>query len=58
MHDKLTSFAHARDVRENWLRDVWHAWDFNRSLEDLHPTHPSAFKRTVLQELHEMPPAF
>ena len=58
MHDKLTSFAHARDVRENWLDDVWHAWDSNRSLEDLHPTHPSAFKRTVLQELHEMPPAF
>jgi len=27
-------------------------------MEDLHPTHPSAFKRTVLQELHEMPPAF
>ena len=58
LHDKLTSFAHARDVRENWLDDVWHAWDSNRSLEDLHPTHPSAFKRTVLQELHEMPPAF
>ena len=25
LHDKLTSFAHARDVRENWLDDVWHA---------------------------------
>ena len=58
LHDKLTSFAHARDVRENWLDDVWHAWDSNRSMEDLHPTHPAAFKRTVVQELHEMPPAF
>ena len=47
LHDKPTSFAHARDVRENWLDDVRHAWDSNRSMEDLHPTHPSAFKRTL-----------
>ena len=55
--DKLQSFAHADDVRSQWVDTVWRAWDSNTSLEDLHPTHPAAFKRTIRQALYELPPA-
>ena len=54
---KMTSFAHARDVKPNWLETVWNAWDRNQTLEDLHPTHPAAFKRTAPQPLWKLPPA-
>ena len=54
---KVASFAHARDVVDGWVDDVWRAYDADPALEDLHPTHPAAFKRTKRQPLWALPPA-
>ncbi|KAH8092283.1 hypothetical protein JL720_5251 [Aureococcus anophagefferens] len=65
---KVASFAHARDVVDGWVDDVWRAYDAGQhkgdstydadpALEDLHPTHPAAFKRTKRQPLWALPPA-
>jgi hypothetical protein len=47
MKEKLRLFGHASEVLLGWYEDVWKAWDDNHTLENLHPTHPSAFKRAV-----------
>lgn len=54
---KVRSFAHAADVRTDWLETTWRAWDADPNLEDLHPTHPPAFKRTASQPIFALPPA-
>ncbi|CAM9125797.1 unnamed protein product [Phaeothamnion confervicola] len=54
---KTASFSHAPEVGAGWLERKWLAWDANRTLEDLHPTKPDAYRRTVGQPLHRLPPA-
>lgn len=57
LNDKMTSFAHAEDVRSGWMDDVWHRWDDDHHLKNLHPTHPSAFAGTINRPLWSLPPA-
>ena len=57
LHDKVTSFAHARDVQRGWMDSIWHRWDRERNLTNLHPTHPTAFAATRNQPLWALPPA-
>jgi len=45
--EKLRLFGHASEVIPGWYENVWRAWDSNHALEDLHPTHPAAYKRAV-----------
>jgi len=47
MQEKLRLFGHASEVVPDWFASVWKRWDGNQGLEDLHPTHPPAFKRAV-----------
>lgn len=47
MREKLRCFGHASEVIPGWYQRVWKGWDVNRALENLHPTHPAAFKRAV-----------
>jgi glycosyltransferase involved in cell wall biosynthesis len=47
LREKLRLFSHADDIRPHWYERVWKAWDSDQDLEDLHPIHPSAYKRAV-----------
>jgi hypothetical protein len=47
MKQKLATYGHADEVVEGWFDAVWKAWDADRDMENLHPTHPPAMKRAV-----------
>jgi len=47
MVDKIRLTAHRDEIPCDWIDRVWRAWDRNRTMEDLHPTSPSFFKRVV-----------
>gem|GEM_PF-2542398 len=53
---KLATFSHAHELVDSWYENVWKAWDKNHSLCYLHPTHPSAYLRAVLQPYWALPP--
>lgn len=40
---KLDSWAHAKEVLPGWRERVWQGWERDRTLHNLHPTHPSAY---------------
>ncbi|CAM9370803.1 unnamed protein product, partial [Choristocarpus tenellus] len=54
---KIRSFAHAADIQADWYKRSWVGWANNNSLTNLHPTHPSAYFRTVFQPLLYLTPA-
>lgn len=41
----------------NWFEDVWKRWDREPNLENLHPRHPPAYRRAILQDPDRYPPA-
>jgi tetratricopeptide (TPR) repeat protein len=45
--EKLRLFSHATEILPEWYENVWKAWDLNPALENLHPTHPAAYRRAV-----------
>lgn len=45
--EKMRLSGHAREIRPDWYEQVWRAWDTNRNLENLHPVHPSAYRRAT-----------
>lgn len=47
VREKLRLSGHAPEILPGWYENVWKAWDANPQLEDLHPVHPSAYKRAV-----------
>lgn len=53
---KITTFSHAKEVRDEWFETVWKQWDSNHALTDLHPTHPSCYQRSARQPFHSLPP--
>jgi hypothetical protein len=54
---KIDTFTHKLDVVPGWYENVWLGWDANRSMEDVHPCWPAAYKRIVEQPRAAMPPA-
>jgi len=40
---KLETWGHRDEVVPNWYEDVWQAWDTDRTMRRLHPTHPQAY---------------
>ncbi len=40
---KIETWSHANEVVPDWERRVWTAWDDDRTMRDLHPTHPEAY---------------
>ncbi len=54
---KITTFGHARQVVPGWYENVWRKWDEDRSLENLNPCWPTAYRRIVEQPLDALPPA-
>lgn len=47
MRDKLRLFPHAHEVVPGWFERVWRAWDENKRMTNLHPTHPANYYRAV-----------
>jgi len=45
--EKIRLSGHAHEIRSDWYERVWKAWDENRELENLHPVHPTAYKRAI-----------
>jgi hypothetical protein len=40
---KISTWGHRDEVRRGWFAQKWLAWDRNRNLGDLHPTHPHCY---------------
>lgn len=41
---KLSTWGHRNEVVPGWYEQVWNAWDTNKMLRHLHPTHPHAYE--------------
>lgn len=52
---KIRAWSHCNEIRKDWFERVWLAWDWNRQLEDLHPTWPEGFKRAVRADEAALP---
>lgn len=51
---KISSWSHRDEVHPRWFAEVWLRWNCDRSLRNLHPTHPEAYafaERIPLPEL-------
>ncbi|MDH7602776.1 MAG: methyltransferase domain-containing protein, partial [Armatimonadota bacterium] len=53
---KLATFSHAEELLSGWYENVWKKWDTDRSLRNLHPTHPPVYLRAVVQPYWALPP--
>ncbi len=40
---KISSWGHRNEVHPDWFEHVWRKWDEDRTMHDLHPTHPKAY---------------
>lgn len=40
---KTETWGHAKEVLPGWKEHVWKAWDNDKTLRNLHPTHPPAY---------------
>ncbi len=40
---KLATFTHRDEIIPGWYENVWLAWDDNKLMRNLHPTHPQAY---------------
>ena len=40
---KTETWGHAKEVLPGWKDRVWKAWDSDKTLRNLHPTHPQAY---------------
>ncbi len=52
--EKIRLSGHAHEIRSSWYENIWKAWDANPALENLHPVHPSAYKRAIKADDHEL----
>jgi hypothetical protein len=47
IREKIRLSGHSREILSEWYERVWRTWDANPDLEDLHPVHPSAYRRAI-----------
>lgn len=47
VREKIRLSGHAHEMHPEWYEKVWKAWDDNKNLENLHPVHPSAYRRAI-----------
>jgi GT2 family glycosyltransferase/tetratricopeptide (TPR) repeat protein len=40
---KLSCWGHRSEVLQGWYEKVWLAWDKDRTMRNLHPTHPACY---------------
>lgn len=51
---KTSSWGHRDEVQPGWFERVWKGWDHDPLMQDLHPTHPAAYR---FVEAIDLPPA-
>ena len=56
VHRKLASYEHSNEVEAGWIERVWRRWRQEPEMENLHPVHPPAYKRSVARPLATLPP--
>ena len=44
---KISNFSHANEIVPGWYERVWLGWNLNRTMRNLHPTHPGAYSQAV-----------
>ena len=47
---KISTWSHKEEVQPLWLENVWYRWDADKTLRNLHPTHPTAYG--VAERIH------
>src|SRR3989344_3613200 len=52
---KITRWPHKQEVLAGWYESVWKGWDRNRHMENIHPTHPTQYRRAVPVSKSELP---
>jgi hypothetical protein len=53
---KLSSWGHAKDFdTDAWYNNIWIKWNYDTSLENLHPTHPSIWRRAIKLDFKDKP---
>jgi GT2 family glycosyltransferase len=55
IHRKITTFSHAGQIVPEWYDNVWRRWDTDRTIENVHPCWPAAFRRIVEQPYDTAP---
>ncbi len=40
---KISTWSHAGELVPDWFERVWNGWQTDKSLRDIHPTHPRAY---------------
>jgi hypothetical protein len=53
---KIATFGHAHQVVPGWYERVWRGWDRDRTIENLNPCWPAAYRRIVMQPAEALPP--
>lgn len=54
---KISTWGHRQEVGRDWYERVWLGWDRDRSMRNLHPTHPECYgvaERIEVPELLQM----
>ncbi len=54
---KINNFSHRHQIVDGWYDNVWLKWDEDHSLENLHPTNPPEYKRTIQANVNSLPEA-
>lgn len=52
---KMENFSHADEIIPGWWDNIWLAWDHDRSLRELHPTHPWCYAGAVPEDPANLP---
>jgi len=47
VREKIRLSGHSGEIRSDWYESVWKEWDRNPNLQNLHPVHPTAYRRAV-----------
>lgn len=55
---KIYESTHRDQIEPNWYSKVWLAWNKDKSLRALHPTHPSCWEKAVLMSISDIPEPF
>jgi GT2 family glycosyltransferase len=53
---KIATCTHKFDVVPGWFDNVWSKWDKDRSLRNVHPCWPDAYRGIVEQPVEALPP--
>ena len=54
LKEKLANFSHANEIVKDWYDNVWCEWDNDKTMKNIHPTHPACYKEAVFNPNPEL----